>query len=91
MNDQARKTRMRGKWTAEHDDALQRLAQAHDRVKESDTSVSRDELSRAVDAARAVGIGWTMIGNALGIASGNAYHRYRKRPTNDCHAGGTRD
>jgi hypothetical protein len=36
-----------------------------------------------------MGIGWTKIGDTLGIASGNAYHRYRKRPEQQrCDASG---
>lgn len=65
---------------AEHDAVLQRLAMAHRRVQEADTPESRDELRKVVDAARRVGVGWTKIGDTLGIASGNAYQRYRKRP-----------
>ena len=80
MNDQRRKP-SRGRWTDEKDAALRCLTEAHRRVLESDTSVTRDELGRAVDAARDAGIGWTMIGDTLGIASGLAYQRYRKRPT----------
>ena len=38
------------------------------------------ELRDAVDAARALGVEWGEIGAALGIARGNAYQRYRKRP-----------
>jgi hypothetical protein len=80
MNDQRRKP-SRSRWTDEKDAAVRRLTEAHRRVAESDTSVTRDELGKAVDAARDAGIGWTMIGDTLGIASGLAYHRYRKRPT----------
>jgi hypothetical protein len=37
-------------------------------------------LREAIDAARAAGVGWGTIGQKLGIARGNAYQRYRKRP-----------
>ena len=38
------------------------------------------ELRTAVDAARELDVEWGEIGTALGIARGNAYQRYRKRP-----------
>lgn len=79
MNDRARRPRMRLKWTAEHDAAVQLLAAAAQRVQQSDTPDSRAALADAVDAARQGGVGWTKIGDTLGIASGNAYQRYRKR------------
>lgn len=37
-------------------------------------------LRDAVDAARDAGVAWGTIGQKLGIARGNAYQRYRKRP-----------
>ncbi len=39
------------------------------------------ELQTAVDAARDLDIGWGQIGSALGIARGNAYQRYRRKPS----------
>jgi hypothetical protein len=39
------------------------------------------DVQSAVDAARDLGVEWGPIGSALGIARGNAYQRYRKRPT----------
>jgi len=81
MNDQKSNVRQaRHQSMAEHDAVLQRLAVAHRRVQEADTPESRDELRNVVDAARRVGVGWTKIGDTLGIASGNAYQRYRNRP-----------
>jgi transcriptional/translational regulatory protein YebC/TACO1 len=79
MNDQQRKSRMSG--PAARDAAVQRLAVAARRAREADTPDSNDALQEAVDAARQVGVGWSTIGAALGIASGYAYKRYRKRPT----------
>lgn len=38
------------------------------------------QLQDAVNEARDAGIGWEQIGDSLGIARGNAYHRYRRRP-----------
>ncbi len=80
MNAQPRKVKVRSIWTAEHDAVMQQIAAAAQRVKESDTPGTRAELFEAVEAARIVGIGWTKIGDTLGIASGNAYKRYRKHP-----------
>ena len=60
--------------------ALELLAVAAQEAEAADTEVTRCALRKAVDAARKVGVGWTKIGDVLGIASGNAYQRYRKRP-----------
>lgn len=79
MNTQSRKTKSHRGWTAEHDTAVRRLADAAREVQYSNTPDSQEQLRSAVDAARDIGIGWTKIGDTLGIASGNAYHRYRKR------------
>ncbi|TPG35772.1 hypothetical protein [Mycolicibacterium hodleri] len=38
------------------------------------------ELQTAVDAARDLDVEWGRIGSALGIARGNAYQRYRRKP-----------
>lgn len=89
MNPPRRKTKSHSVWTAEHDTAVRRLADAAQEVKHSDTPSSQQQLRSAVDAARDMGIGWTKIGDTLGIASGNAYHRYRKRTTQQrCDANG---
>jgi hypothetical protein len=61
--------------------ALSRLATATRMVEDTGTPAARSDLQQAVDAARELGIGWTKIGDVLGIASGNAYQRYRKRPS----------
>lgn len=79
MNTPRRKTKSHSGWTAEHDTAVRRLADAAREVQYSNTPGSQEQLKSAVDAARDMGIGWTKIGDTLGIASGNAYHRYRKR------------
>lgn len=94
MNTQRRKSKSHRGWTAEHDTALHRLADAALEVERSDTPSTQEQLRSAVDAARDVGVGWTKIGDTLGIASGNAYQRYRKRAASDedqqrCDAGGT--
>ncbi|GLP75550.1 hypothetical protein TUM20983_26600 [Mycobacterium antarcticum] len=80
MNDQPRKPKVRNNWTNAHDDALARIAAAAERVKRCDSPGTRAALFEAVEAARVAGVGWTKIGDTLGIASGNAYKRYRKRP-----------
>jgi hypothetical protein len=60
---------------------LRIMVAAHDAARGPKGAVAqRDELQAAVDAARDIGLGWTKIGDALGIARGNAYQRYRKRP-----------
>ncbi|OPX07985.1 hypothetical protein B1790_21075 [Mycobacterium sp. AT1] len=68
---------------------MRRLADAAQEVEHSGTPDSQEQLRAAVDAARDIGIGWTKIGDTLGIASGNAYHRYRKRTSQQrCDANG---
>lgn len=81
MSDQPRKPKSPNTWTAEHDTALRRIADAAQQVAAGDTPVTQQRLREAIDAARDVGIGWTRIGDTLGIASGNAYQRYRRRPS----------
>jgi hypothetical protein len=78
VNDERRRHSF-GRVTAEMQDAVDRLAAAarHDAATRSPES--KELLHRAVDAARDVGVGWTRIGDTLGIARGNAYQRYRKR------------
>ncbi|BDX34323.1 hypothetical protein TUM20985_48700 [Mycobacterium antarcticum] len=76
----SRKNSSRFTWTADHDAALRRLAEAVQQVRHADTPITQQQLRAAVDSARDAGLGWTQIGDALGIASGNAYHRYRRRP-----------
>lgn len=46
----------------------------------SEYEAARCALQSAVDAARLIGIGWTKIGETLGIRRGNAYQRYRRPP-----------
>ena len=81
MTDQPWKPDARKRWTAEREEAVEQIAIAAQRVRDSDTSASRDQLGKAVDAAREAGVGWTRIGDTLGIPSGLAYHRYRTRPS----------
>lgn len=89
MNTPRRKTKSHSGWTAEHDTAVSRLADAAREAQYSNTPDSQEQLRSAVDAARDIGIGWTKIGDTLGIASGNAYHRYRKRTSQQrCDANG---
>jgi hypothetical protein len=63
---------------------LLRLTRAH-RARNAATgdeeidSTHRD-LRIAAEAARDAGLSWSQIGDALGIARGNAYKRYRSRP-----------
>ena len=46
----------------------------------ADDAAAEEGLRDAVDAARSAGIPWGIIGDRLGMARGNAYQRYRKRP-----------
>ncbi|BDX32272.1 hypothetical protein TUM20985_28190 [Mycobacterium antarcticum] len=85
MNDQPRKPKVRNNWTSAHDDVLARIATAAERVKRYDNPETRAALFEAVEAARIAGVGWTKIGDTLGIASGNAYQRYRKRQPTGTH------
>ena len=90
MNYQRRKPKPHQRWTAEQEAAVRHLADAAQQVQEADTPISREQLRSAVDAARYAGVGWTKIGDTLGIASGNAYQRYRRRPSSSeqrCDAG----
>lgn len=79
MNHEPSNKRARRRWTAEHDVALERLASAARQHTHARTPESRESLQLAVDAARDVGVGWTRIGDALDMAGGNAYQKYRKR------------
>ncbi len=90
MSEKLRRTKMNSSFSHHQDIAVQLLAAAAERAKVIGTPASRNDLHDAVDAARAVGVGWTRIGDTLGIASGNAYQRYRKSPvtSEQCDAGG---
>ena len=91
MIDQPRKSKSYSRYGAQQDAAVRILAAAAQHAKAANTRASHDDLTAAVDAARAAGVGWTRIGDTLGIASGNAYRRYRKRPASTeqrCEAGG---
>jgi hypothetical protein len=81
MNSQPRRLKPHHGSTPEQEAALRHLADAARRVQEADTPMSREQLRSAVDAARDARVGWTKIGDTLGIASGNAYQRYRRRPS----------
>jgi hypothetical protein len=92
MNHRPRKPKSHSERTAEQEAVVRLLADAAQQVKEADTPISREQLRSAVDAARGAGVGWTKIGDTLGIASGNAYQRYRRRPRPSeqrCDAGGS--
>jgi hypothetical protein len=65
-------------WTPEQDIAVERLAAVARCAAESGGPDATTLIHRAVIAARAEGVGWTRIGDALGIAGGNAYQKYRK-------------
>ena len=81
MNNEPRSRRARHQWTAEQNAAVTAIAAAAEQARAAGTTEAHDQLRIAVDAARDLGVGWTRIGDTLGIASGNAYQRYRKRNT----------
>lgn len=63
------------------DDVLAVLDAAIARTREVGAhAAAEDGLRDAVDAARSAGIPWGIIGDRLGMARGNAYQRYRRRP-----------
>lgn len=72
------------------DDAVRILEDAHAWTKSVDTvrdltasmEAERD-LRAAVDLARIAGVKWGRIGATLGIARGNAYQKYRTRPSGE--------
>lgn len=65
-------------WTPEQDAAVEKLVAVAQCAAALHGPEAKDEIHRAVNAARATGVGWTRIGDALGIAGGNAYQKYRK-------------
>ncbi|BBZ30124.1 hypothetical protein MMAD_44190 [Mycolicibacterium madagascariense] len=71
-------------WAAAALDAVSKAGRAVSAAKRTKSRAlvarANRELRDAVDAARDVGVEWGEIGTALGIARGNAYQRYRKRP-----------
>jgi hypothetical protein len=64
---------------------LRRLARAKDDMgratSRAEVAAARLEVDAAAEAARDAGIGWSEIGEALDIARGCAYQRYRRRGT----------
>src|SRR5262245_12038575 len=79
MTQEPRNPHARRNSNAEQEAALSHLGTASKRAGTERTPEAWDEVHRAVEAARAAGVGWTRIGDTLGIASGNAYQRDRKR------------
>jgi hypothetical protein len=59
---------------------LEHARAQRDRVE---VSAARHRLRNAVDLARDAGATWMQIGDLLGIARGNAYRQYRRRPHRD--------
>jgi hypothetical protein len=63
-------------------DAAVALTKNVARVKDEISVEDADRrLREAIAAARDAGVAWGTIGNRLGIARGNAYQKYRKRPS----------
>lgn len=46
----------------------------------ADIAAAQRRLHDAVDAARDAGVEWMAIGDVLGLARGNAYQKFRRRP-----------
>lgn len=66
---------------------LARLAEANDALgaakrsrMAAEITAAQHRLRAAVDAAREAGAEWMAIGDVLGIARGNAYQKFRRRP-----------
>ena len=77
---------------------MRNIVDARDRVADAKRSHSTEALEdaqgtlqAAVDAARAQHVQWGEIGAVLGIARGNAYQRYRRRPPRDPRTGQTKN
>jgi hypothetical protein len=76
---------------------MRRVAHAHedlcaarghrDPVSAVRAVTARHHLQLAVDAARDAGVAWSEIGDAVGIARGNAYQQFRRRPSPAAHHG----
>lgn len=82
-----------GAWS---DTIMSDIVEARDRVVAAKQTQSTEALEyaegtlqAAVDAARGQHVQWGEIGAALGIARGNAYQRYRQRPSRNSRTGST--
>ena len=69
------------------DSGLHEIRQAHTVLERARRQRRRDavraaqrQLRAAVAAASDAGVTWMQIGEALGMARGNAYQQYRRRP-----------
>ena len=56
------------------------LEHARDAGSPEDGTAAQRRLRGAIDAARDAGVTWMQIGTLFGIARGNAYQQYRRRP-----------
>jgi hypothetical protein len=72
--------------------ALQQLARARELLKRARGHAGREAaqsaVRKAVEAACDAGCGWGQIGDVLGIARGNAYQKYRRKPLLGALSGG---
>ncbi|BBZ27534.1 hypothetical protein MMAD_18290 [Mycolicibacterium madagascariense] len=63
---------------------LQRLIRARQACEQAtggqEAEAAHRNLRLAAEAARDAEVSWSIIGEALGIARGNAYKRYRRKP-----------
>lgn len=76
---------MRDLTARKSDDALRTLQAVFTLIELNDEGIgaarAEGRLRMAVQAARDAGVEWGDIGSVLGIARGNAYQRYRRRPS----------
>jgi hypothetical protein len=68
-----------------HDTYLRAVIDAHGAIKPGRHGNAADraahrQVRSAIEAARDAGVTWMQIGELLGIARGNAYQQYRRRP-----------
>jgi hypothetical protein len=64
-----------------HLERLSRALAARQHAKgRNEIDLAQREVRAAAEAARDAGLSWTQIGDALGLARGNAYQKYRRRP-----------
>ena len=56
------------------------LERARRQQRRDAVRAAQHELRAAVEAASDAGVTWMQIGDVLGMARGNAYQQYRRRP-----------
>lgn len=56
------------------------LERARRQQRRDAVTAAQHQLRAAVEAASDAGVTWMQIGDILGMARGNAYQQYRRRP-----------